>query len=298
MSDKKNLAIAIMGKALSENGQISCEYAAKIAKLANIWPESNDKYALLIFLGGKTKAGASTSEAKAGQEALARVYPGLNESLRESGVEIILEETSRNSIENVHHLAKILHKRAFHQVDLISSDHHLERLEVVDRFMKNQSLLQLLGNLRGELIKAPYYFAGYENRVISTQAEIYKLADQLNVPRVNVEGVLQATEQGIYPGVTDCFAKTIIALHKIASDHQKWPAELAELRPILLSSLSVLNGCLSSLLSFQTSALVATSDAIAALRTLKNLLDHVIDDLRRMTDQDRPVQTSDWDRLS
>lgn len=297
MCSKKKIAIAIMGKALQQDGKVSCEYAARIAKLASVLQKSNSKYALVIFMGGKAKPGERISEAKAGKKAFKKHYSNLYGSLMESEIEILLEETSRNSIENVRHLAEILRERDFHRVDLLSSDYHLKRLKTVDRFMKSQSLLQWLGNLLGELIKAPYYFANYEDPLISTKAEIYKLADHLNVPRVNVEGILQAKEQRIYPGVTESFAKTTIALYEIATDCQKWPDELAELRTLLFSSLSILNGCLSSLLSFQTTGWVATSDAVEALRTLKILLDHVIGDLRKMTDQDKPMETSDWGKI-
>jgi hypothetical protein len=295
MSDKAKIAIAVMGKALQEGGKVSCEYAARIAALAKVLRKSGRKYAFVVSLGGKPKRGQKVSEARAAKITFKKRYPGLYKRLTESRIK--LEQTSTNSIENMRHLAQILRERDFDRVDLVSTQYHLERLETVDRFMKNQSLLQCVGSLRGDLIGATYYFADHKDAVVATKADVYQLADQLNVPRVNVEGILEAKEQRTYPGVTDCFAKAVLALYQRTTHSEKRLDALGPLRTLMFSSLPVLSGCLSFLLSFQTRGLSGTSDAIRALRTVKGLLDRVIDDLRKMTDQDRPVTPSDWVRI-
>ncbi len=297
MSGKEKRAIAIMAKALQEGCKVSCEYAARIGGLARLLRESKGKYGLVVFLGGKAKRGEKISQARAGRDAFEKQYSGVCLSLKPARIEIELEETSRNSIENVRHLVEILRERDFDRVDLLSSDYHLQRIKTVDESMKNQSLLQWLGDLRGELIEVPYYFAESTDRIIRTKAEIYKLADHLNVPRVNLEGILEGKEQCVFPEVTRSFAKTTLGLYGAASDSKRWSDELDELRTLLFSCLPVLNGCLSSLLSLQATVLPATSVALEALCTLKHLFDRVMHDLREMTDPDRPVSSSDWDAM-
>jgi hypothetical protein len=285
-------AIAVMGKVLAPDGSVTCEYATRVAALFKELRDSNVGYQAAYFVGGKPKGGGP-SEAQKGKETFDKQFG----TKLKPPIRCEIEEESRNSIENVVNLAKLLNDQGYKQVDLLSSGYHIDRLEAVDQFMKNQSLLQELGRMRGNLIRAPYIFEHSDSQIAKVKARVYTLADSLNVPRVNVEGVLQGKEQCLFPGVTNFFAVALMKLHELARQSHEWSGkDLASLKSVLTSSLSVLDGCLSLMLSLQSQA-VGTSAAVEAMRTLKELLDCSIDDLRRQSDQDRPVGGPDWQKI-
>lgn len=108
--------ILVMGGRLN-SGEMTREFQARLdeaARLAAICP--------IIVLGGVASNGGPT-EAAAGQSWL--IARGLDET------RIILEETSRNTLENLAHARDLMRRRGFRRPMLVTSRYHLARTSIL-----------------------------------------------------------------------------------------------------------------------------------------------------------------------
>ena len=108
--------ILVMGSRLNR-GEMTHEFEARLGEAARhgtVFP--------VIVLGGMATGGGLT-EAAAGQRWL--VAHGLDEK------NIILEESSRNSLENLTHARRLMRSRNFSRLLLITSRYHLARSSIL-----------------------------------------------------------------------------------------------------------------------------------------------------------------------
>jgi uncharacterized SAM-binding protein YcdF (DUF218 family) len=108
--------ILVPGMRLMESGQPGRDYAARIARAASLWTNMNS--ARIVILGGRSSA-LLPSEARAGWNGLrAAGVPAAN---------LILEEQSRHTLENLRHYRAAFADSLTEPVLLVTNRFHLAR---------------------------------------------------------------------------------------------------------------------------------------------------------------------------
>ncbi len=112
--------LLVFGKRLT-NGSVDADYRMRLDKAAELVTQNQAR--VVVLLGGATHQG-TISEAKAGLGHLSSM--GITN--RDN---IVLEESSRNSLENLHYVRDILHSNKVGSVALISNRYHLARCQII-----------------------------------------------------------------------------------------------------------------------------------------------------------------------
>lgn len=273
--------VAVLGKRLKSG--ITKEYASRIDYLLSELEMGHVAADLIGFSGGKT-GHEQISEAEVGRNyfaALAKTPAIISKTF--------LDPHAQNTIENVANiLAHVQETVNCSQRDvtltLVSSDYHLERLEIIDQRMPAQSLLKPLREKVGELrfLRAPYPYHD------AWQGKLYLLADKLTIMRVNIEGIRQRNlEKVLIENVRD-FLDTLLALS--AALHQNYDSASAE-QAVHIQVDRALAGLMPYY--FQVANFTAKNALSEQDRWLIELTYKVIDEgiksLNRATDPDQPI---------
>lgn len=205
----------VLGKKLI-NGRITREYADRIGfltqelKLGKINPD------LIGFSGGKTEF-TTQSEAEEGE----KYFKSLEKKLSLSVFETFCESQSKNTVENIRNI--LTHVYGYIDfpakeisLELLSSDYHLDRLEIIDERMKTQSLLKPIREMVGELnlLRVPYPYTRNYDHIQTWCSKLYRIVDKLTVTRVNIEGVLDGHMEKILSQNLEDFGDNLYELSK------------------------------------------------------------------------------------
>jgi len=115
--------ILLFGKRL-ENGQMDSDFQARIARVQQLLEQGGVD--CIVFLGGCHEG--NKSEAALASDALRMQGVAV-------GVELLMDETSRNTLENLHNARALLGVRAANPVALLSSRYHLARCAAIAQAM-------------------------------------------------------------------------------------------------------------------------------------------------------------------
>jgi len=264
-------ALVVLGKAL-QSGVIGCEFAMRIAAAVQRLETHRPRYHSLYFIGGG-------GEARAALDCFQTRY-----AYRFVDLPVVTEEQSITTVENIGCLANMLGRGGPEQVDLLSSDYHIERLRAIHHHLPGQSLLCPLASRLGELVAVPYFFHLLGDARCQWLARLYCAADKLNFPRANLEGILAGKETRVLPWSLEALANVIDQLHRAEST---WKGEPG-IADVLAKAMAEL-AALQSELSF-----ACEQQSLQALAGFKGRLDRVMTDLRFAIDPDRPATRADW----
>ena len=107
---------------------------------------------------------------------------------------------------------------------LVSSDYHLDCMETIEKRMPEQSLLKPVLRVAKELklLRAGYPFLKGCDKIQKWRGRIYRIANDLIVTRVNVEGILEGSVGEVLPQNVEDFRNNLIVisniLHKSCSE--------------------------------------------------------------------------------
>ena len=287
----------VLGKQLRDQ-RITREYAGRVDFLIRVLSVNPSRFDMIAFCGGSQGPNRST-EAKAGLDYFKNASSHLAERYSER---IFLDETSSTTIENVRHLVEHISTSAnfagkARLVTILSSDYHIQRLEIVDACIPEQSLLRQIRELADELtlLKAPYYYDSVEDPFRRWLAILYRLTDTLTIMCVNIEGVLTSNLSVIAPQVVEIFGTTVEKLREQASSKHRRKG-YRNVEQVLDQGLATLLRCHDSVHEFAGRSDLSEKDHGELTVTLKKLSE-TIQDLKDATDPDEPLPLTAFKRI-
>lgn len=196
MNNKR--VVIVLGKRLNKN-TLTAEGKSRVEGLVEHLETSSRQNIVVAFCGGIT-SGQTRSEAEAMHEYFASLQS--NGSIDLSGLDILLEKESVNTIENIQNVAKkmvdenILSSGECIKVTFVSNDYHLKRIFEIQQLMDEQGLLRVLKRRCSEFgaeLDISYELDDhlaipYPHRNIRSQ--LFLLMDELTTYRVYLEGVV------------------------------------------------------------------------------------------------------------
>ncbi|NVD08977.1 YdcF family protein [Vibrio sp. JPW-9-11-11] len=190
-----NSVVLLLGKRLVNN-QLTLEGRSRVEHLARSSPLLDVKTTLIVVCGGVTD-NQNVSEARAMMDYLSQLLPA--DVL--GGYQIVLENESQNTIENLSNAAMKLIQCPGYQIGrclnitLLSNDYHLKRIVEIEQLMPEQGLISKMvercrqvglevsvGSQLEHHHAVPYPHKG-------TRAEAFLYCDELTTYRVYLEGV-------------------------------------------------------------------------------------------------------------
>lgn len=190
--------ILVLGKRLV-NSRLSAEGRSRVDALASFATRFDFSESAVAFCGG-TLAGQKMSEAQAMAQRFDTHFPSLALSIPPA--HIILEDRSRNTVENIENAAHQLITAGLcstHQTvdfSLVSNDYHLARIIEIQKMMPEQGLLSTLEQrcqkaglaVSISLEQSKHCSVRYPH--VGEQAQAFLLLDELTNYRVYLEGVV------------------------------------------------------------------------------------------------------------
>lgn len=266
----------VLGKRLNSD-QLTLEGKSRVEGLISALQCHENQTALVVFCGGVTQ-GQSASEAQRMYEYFQTRCQQLALSLPH--VQVLLEQQSTSTVENIEHVAQVLltsgHLRVGDTLTLtlVSNDYHLKRIFEIQQLMDEQGLLRTLDercqqagvrlNISRDLnahISVPYPHR-------SQQGVRFLWVDELTTYRVFLEGV-----------TVNAFQRPLEEVRQ--APYQIAQTALAQLRrhcenePIMLAQLALIATVVESEADLTTAASVG--DLLAVLDTELTLLNRLCD---------------------
>ncbi|ENM5905901.1 YdcF family protein [Vibrio mimicus] len=199
----------VLGKRLNSDA-LTVEGKSRVDGLLSALQCHENSSALIVFCGGVT-AGQTVSEAQ-------RMHEYFQLQVQQKGlvlqhVDVLLEQQSTSTVENIEHLAHVLlasqrlHAGETLSLTLVSSDYHLKRIFEIQDLMDEQGLLRTLDerclqagvklDIPRDLnahVCVPYPYS-------CEQGMRFLWVDELTTYRVFLEGVVAGTFQRPLPDV-------------------------------------------------------------------------------------------------
>ncbi|MEI2565425.1 YdcF family protein [Vibrio metoecus] len=266
----------VLGKRLNSD-QLTLEGKSRVEGLISALQCHENQTALVVFCGGVTQR-QSASEAQRMYEYFQTRCQQLALSLPH--VQVLLEQQSTSTVENIEHVAQVLltsgHLRVGDTLTLtlVSNDYHLKRIFEIQQLMDEQGLLRTLDercqqagvrlNISRDLnahISVPYPHR-------SQQGVRFLWVDELTTYRVFLEGV-----------TVNAFQRPLEEVRQ--APYQIAQTALAQLRrhcenePIMLAQLALIATVVESEADLTTTASVG--DLLAVLDTELTLLNRLCD---------------------
>ncbi|PAR52454.1 hypothetical protein CGT93_17045 [Vibrio metoecus] len=266
----------VLGKRLNSD-QLTLEGKSRVEGLISALQCHENQTALVVFCGGVTQR-QSASEAQRMYEYFQTRCQQLALSLPH--VQVLLEQQSTSTVENIEHVAQVLltsgHLRVGDTLTLtlVSNDYHLKRIFEIQQLMDEQGLLRTLDercqqagvrlNISRDLnahISVPYPHR-------SQQGVRFLWVDELTTYRVFLEGV-----------TVNAFQRPLEEVRQ--APYQIAQTALAQLRrhcenePIMLAQLALVATVVESEADLTTTASVG--DLLAVLDTELTLLNRLCD---------------------
>ncbi|ENM5785417.1 YdcF family protein [Vibrio metoecus] len=266
----------VLGKRLNSD-QLTLEGKSRVEGLISALQCHENQTALVVFCGGVTQR-QSASEAQRMYEYFQTRCQQLALSLPH--VQVLLEQQSTSTVENIEHVAQVLltsgHLRVGDTLTLtlVSNDYHLKRIFEIQQLMDEQGLLRTLDercqqagvrlNISRDLnahISVPYPHR-------SQQSVRFLWVDELTTYRVFLEGV-----------TVNAFQRPLEEVRQ--APYQIAQTALAQLRrhcenePIMLAQLALIATVVESEADLTTAASVG--DLLAVLDTELTLLNRLCD---------------------
>ncbi|KQB04385.1 hypothetical protein CGT92_02665 [Vibrio metoecus] len=266
----------VLGKRLNSD-QLTLEGKSRVEGLISALQCHENQTALVVFCGGVTQR-QSASEAQRMYEYFQTRCQQLALSLPH--VQVLLEQQSTSTVENIEHVAQVLltsgHLRVGDTLTLtlVSNDYHLKRIFEIQQLMNEQGLLRTLDercqqagvrlNISRDInahISVPYPHR-------SQQGVRFLWVDELTTYRVFLEGV-----------TVNAFQRPIEEVRQ--APYQIAQTALAQLRrhcenePIMLAQLALIATVVESEADLTTAASVG--DLLAVLDTELTLLNRLCD---------------------
>ncbi|KQB06489.1 hypothetical protein CGT94_14840 [Vibrio metoecus] len=266
----------VLGKRLNSD-QLTLEGKSRVEGLISALQCHENQTALVVFCGGVTQR-QSASEAQRMYEYFQTRCQHLALSLPH--VQVLLEQQSTSTVENIEHVAQVLltsgHLRVGDTLTLtlVSNDYHLKRIFEIQQLMDEQGLLRTLDercqqagvrlNISRDLnahISVPYPHR-------SQQGVRFLWVDELTTYRVFLEGV-----------TVNAFQRPLEEVRQ--APYQIAQTALAQLRrhcenePIMLAQLALVATVVESEADLTTTASVG--DLLAVLDTELTLLNRLCD---------------------
>ncbi|MDP4493860.1 YdcF family protein [Vibrio sp. AH4] len=266
----------VLGKRLNSD-QLTLEGKSRVEGLISALQCHENQTALVVFCGGVTQR-QSASEAQRMYEYFQTRCQQLALSLPH--VQVLLEQQSTSTVENIEHVAQVLltsgHLRVGDTLTLtlVSNDYHLKRIFEIQQLMDEQGLLRTLDercqqagvrlNISRDLnahINVPYPHR-------SQQGVRFLWVDELTTYRVFLEGV-----------TVNAFQRPLEEVRQ--APYQIAQTALAQLRrhcenePIMLAQLALIATVVESEADLTTAASVG--DLLAVLDTELTLLNRLCD---------------------
>ncbi|PAR38335.1 hypothetical protein CGT98_14535 [Vibrio metoecus] len=266
----------VLGKRLNSD-QLTLEGKSRVEGLISALQCHENQTALVVFCGGVTQR-QSASEAQRMYEYFQTRCQQLALSLPH--VQVLLEQQSTSTVENIEHVAQVLltsgHLRVGDTLTLtlVSNDYHLKRIFEIQQLMDEQGLLRTLDercqqagvrlNISRDLnahISVPYPHR-------SQQGVRFLWVDELTTYRVFLEGV-----------TVNAFQRPLEEVRQ--APYQIAQTALAQLRrhcenePIMLAQLALIATVVESEADLTTAASVG--DLLAVLDTELTLLNRLCD---------------------
>lgn len=288
----------VLGKRLSAN-QLTLEGKSRVDGLICELQRHSIHSALVVFCGGITQ-GQSVSEAQRMFEYFKQQCQAA--SLTFPNLEILLEQQSTSTVENIEHVVQVLRSSGQIRSDdtltltLVSNDYHLKRIVEIQHLMEEQGLLRTLElrglqagvklNISRELdahicVPYPHHHA---------QGTRFLWVDELTTYRVFLEGVVAKT-----------FQRPIAQVH--SQPYRIAQKAIAELRagitqePMLLALLALIE----TVVEVSTAQLIdAKTEDSTALRSVAGealaILDTELTLLNRLCDPELERSARWWKR--
>ncbi|EEX64957.1 YdcF family protein [Vibrio metoecus] len=266
----------VLGKRLNSD-QLTLEGKSRVEGLISALQCHENQTALVVFCGGVTQR-QSASEAQRMYEYFQTRCQQLALSLPH--VQVLLEQQSTSTVENIEHVAQLLltsgHLRVGDTLTLtlVSNDYHLKRIFEIQQLMNEQGLLRTLDercqqagvrlNISRDInahISVPYPHR-------SQQGVRFLWVDELTTYRVFLEGV-----------TVNAFQRSLEEVRQ--APYQIAQTALAQLRrhcenePIMLAQLALIATVVESEADLTTAASVG--DLLAVLDTELTLLNRLCD---------------------
>ncbi|WP_158119371.1 YdcF family protein [Vibrio metoecus] len=266
----------VLGKRLNSD-QLTLEGKSRVEGLISALQCHENQTALVVFCGGVTQR-QSASEAQRMYEYFQTRCQQLALSLPH--VQVLLEQQSTSTVENIEHVAQVLltsgHLRVGDTLTLtlVSNDYHLKRIFEIQQLMDEQGLLRTLDercqqagvrlNISRDLnahISVPYPHR-------SQQGVRFLWVDELTTYRVFLEGVTVNAFQRPIEEVRQ-------APYQIAQTALDQLRRHCENEPIMLAQLALIATVVESEADLTTAASVG--DLLAVLDTELTLLNRLCD---------------------
>lgn len=266
----------VLGKRLNSD-QLTLEGKSRVEGLISALQCHENQTALVVFCGGVTQR-QSASEAQRMYEYFQTRCQQLALSLPH--VQVLLEQQSTSTVENIEHVAQVLFTSGHLRVGdtltltLVSNDYHLKRIFEIQQLMDEQGLLRTLdercqqAGVRLSISRDlnAHISVPYPHR--SQQGVRFLWVDELTTYRVFLEGV-----------TVNAFQRPLEEVRQ--APYQIAQTALAQLRrhcenePIMLAQLALIATVVESEADLTTAASVG--DLLAVLDTELTLLNRLCD---------------------
>ena len=124
-------AIIVLGAGIQEkNNGVEPMFDGKMRTIAAAEAFRQRLAPFLVFSGGKTAGEQLPSEARVMSDFLKRKYKNESDSFTEIPTDqIVLEEKSKNTAENLENILKLIKERGWQKVAFLTNDYHLPRVQ-------------------------------------------------------------------------------------------------------------------------------------------------------------------------
>lgn len=297
----------VLGKKLI-NGRPTCEFRDRIRRLVKSDPR---QFHLIVFCGGgdppEARVGLDEFRKQLSPDSPATEYVehgGSGRFIETTGsrIPVFLGDRSMKAVEIVEAARDCLAHEETRSMDveIISSDYHVERFLFVDEHMPEQSLPKMIRDLNRvdgvRFLRAPYHYEFVSSTVSRWLGKIYRLNDRLTVMRVNLEGLFDLKLDGIVPAVAADFRRTIDRIKDNLADEPEGHEASTDIRVVKKTigrAIRLLDACASSIedLSTRSSSGFAVDDWQKAGWALTVLVS-VIERVKALTDPDEPIDSA------
>ncbi|TXY09565.1 YdcF family protein [Vibrio mimicus] len=199
----------VLGKRLNSDA-LTVEGKSRVDGLLSALQCHENSSALIVFCGGVT-AGQTVSEAQ-------RMHEYFQQQVQQKGlvlqhVDVLLEQQSTSTVENIEHLAHVLlasqrlHAGETLTLTLVSSDYHLKRIFEIQDLMDEQGLLRTLDErclqvgVKLDISRDLNAHVCVSYPYSCEQGMRFLWVDELTTYRVFLEGVVAGTFQRPLPDV-------------------------------------------------------------------------------------------------